>query len=752
MGPEDEPEQSDEPAAHAADYPRLLDRIPAIIYIAETGDAGRWHYVSPQIRSILGYTPREWLADPTLWAQRLHPEDREQVLRSETALQHAPVEQTASEYRLRHRDGHIVWIRDEAQLVRDPDGSLRWHGVLSDVTERKQAEAELERRAAQQSAVARLGEHALEGASTDELMHEAVSCAAEILGVEMAAVLELQSDEASFIMRIGVGWPDARDPNVRFPVGNASQAGYTILTGGPVIVTDWATEQRFGRSPALEEMGVRSGASVVIEGPGGAFGILGVQSLQPRDYASGDIDFLQSVANVLADALERQAIDDRIRHRALHDALTGLPNRVLFLDRLEQALARLRRRNSAAAILFLDLDHFKLINDSLGHQAGDDLLAAAAPRLKQAVRVSDTVARFGGDEFGILLDDIKDEREAAETAERIASVFTRPFVLAGSEHFVTTSIGIAMARGGELAEEVIRDADAAMYRAKEHGRARYEMFDEVMRGRAIARLRVENDLRRALERGELRLDYQPIVSLHDLSIFQVEALLRWDHPERGAVCPSDFIPVAEENGLIEPIGRWVLEHACRQAAQWYRDRPDVAPIGIAVNLSPIQLAKRDLPGTVAEVLHATRLPASCLSLDVTESVMLRDIAPLADALRALKDLGVRIVLDDFGTGYSSLGYLTHLPLDALKVDRSFIDGLGFEPRDTAITEAIAAMAQALSLEVVGEGVETERQANELRRLGIELAQGFLFSPPVSAPEITRLVMQGSVAGPAGTAG
>jgi diguanylate cyclase (GGDEF)-like protein/PAS domain S-box-containing protein len=752
MGSEDQPEESPEPPALAADYPRLLDRVPAIIYIAETGDAGRWHYVSPQIRAILGYTPQEWLADPTLWAQRLHPEDREQVLRSESACQPDAVDQTASEYRLRHRDGHIVWIRDDAQLVREPNGTMRWHGVLSDVTERKVAEAELERRAAQQSAVARLGEHALEGAGTDELMHEAVSCAAEILGVEMAAVLELQTDEASFIMRSGVGWPDARDPNIRFPMGTASQAGYTILTGAPVIVTDWAREDRFGKSPALGEIGARSGASVLIEGPAGAFGILGVQSLQAREYVSGDIDFLQSVANVLADALERQATEDRIRHRALHDALTGLPNRVLFLDRVEQALARLRRRNSAAAILFLDLDHFKLINDSLGHQVGDDLLAAAAPRLKQAVRASDTVARFGGDEFGILLDDIKDEREAAETAERIASVFTRPFVLAGSEHFVTTSIGIAMARGGELAEEVIRDADAAMYRAKEHGRARYEMFDEVMRGRAIARLRVENDLRRALERDELRLDYQPIVSLHDLSIVQVEALLRWDHPDRGVVYPSDFIPVAEENGLIEPIGRWVLEHASRQAAQWYRDRPDVAPIGMTVNLSPIHLAKRDLPGMVGEVLHATRLPASCLSLDVTESVMLRDVAPLADALRALKDLGVRIVLDDFGTGYSSLGYLTHLPLDALKVDRSFIDGLGVEPRDTAITEAIAAMAQALSLEVVGEGVETERQANELRRLGIELAQGFLFSPPVSAPEITRLVMQGSVAGPAGSAG
>src|SRR5438270_2458720 len=232
------------------EHPQLLDRVPAIIYVAEVGDAGRWHYVSPQIQAILGYSPEEWCADPTLWAQRLHPEDRERVLRSEASSRVASQQQGASEYRMRHRDGHVVWIRDDALLVREGDDSVRWHGVLSDITQGKQAEAELERRAAQQSAVARLGEHALEGAATDALMREAVNCAADILGVEMAAVLELQGEEGCFVLRSGVGWPDARDPNVRFPVGNASHAGYTVLTGAPVIVTDWAKEQRFGRSPA----------------------------------------------------------------------------------------------------------------------------------------------------------------------------------------------------------------------------------------------------------------------------------------------------------------------------------------------------------------------------------------------------------------------------------------------------------------------------------------------------------------------
>ncbi|MFZ0042973.1 MAG: EAL domain-containing protein, partial [Solirubrobacteraceae bacterium] len=439
---------------------------------------------------------------------------------------------------------------------------------------------------------------------------------------------------------------------------------------------------------------------------------------------------------------ERQLTEDDIRHRALHDPLTGLPNRVLFMDRLQHAIERLRRRDSPTAVLLLDLDRFKLVNDSLGHQVGDELLAAAAPRIKQAVRSSDSVARFGGDEFGILLEEIGGEHDAIEMAQRIASVFTSPFVLDGNEHFVTTSIGIALAQGGELAEDLVRDADAAMHRAKERGRARYELFDEGIRGRAISRLRVENDLRRALERDELTLDYQPLVSLRDWSIVGVEALIRWEHPVRGRIPPADFIPVAEESGLIEPIGRWVLDHACRQASYWYRARPDSPPISMGVNLSAVQLENRNLAETVSSALRGSGLDPVCLTLELTESAMVADADGLTEALRALKSVGVRLVLDDFGTGYSSLAYLTRLPLDALKVDRSFIDGLGTEPRDTAVTEAIVAMAHALSLEVVGEGAETELQISELTRLGCDLVQGYHFSRPVPAPTITYMLEHG----------
>jgi diguanylate cyclase (GGDEF)-like protein/PAS domain S-box-containing protein len=728
----------------------LLERVPAILYTADAGGDGRWHYVSPQILAILGFTPEQWCADPGMWASRLHPDDAERVLAQEEDFADGEATLTSPiEYRLLHRDGHPVWVRDDAVMRDGSDGIKRWHGVMSNITEQKDAEAELALRAAQQAAVARLGEHALQGASLADLMQEAVSAGVELLSLEIGAVVELVPSEDAVAFRAVHGLPVSI--NDRAPAGLGSQSGYALLSGRPAVVTDWATERRFERSQVLTHLGTTSGLTVVIEGRRGPFGALGFHSYAPRTFKQGDVDFVQALANVLGDVVERQLTDDDIRHRALHDPLTGLPNRLLFLDRLGQATERQRRRrDTLTAVLALDLDRFKLVNESLGHRAGDELLAAAAPRLRQAVRSSDTVARFGGDEFGILLEDIAGEQDAIDMAERIAGVFTRPFVLDATEHFVTTSIGIALAEGGERAEDLLRDADAAMHRAKERGRARYELFDDALRGRALSRLRVENDLRRALERDELTLHYQPLVSLHDRRMVSVEALVRWDHPERGRISPLDFIPVAEENGLIEPIGRWVLEHACRQAAEWCRERPDAAPLTMSVNLSAAQVANPALAETVATALRVSGLDPSCLALELTESMLVADNEELWDTLVALKALGVGLVLDDFGTGYSSLSYLTRLPLDALKVDRSFVDGLGTESRDTAVTEAIVAMSRALSLRVVGEGAETELQVAELARLGCDFVQGFHFSRPVPAEEITRMLAEGPawLSGPA----
>ena len=313
-----------------------------------------------------------------------------------------------------------------------------------------------------------------------------------------------------------------------------------------------------------------------------------------REYTAEDVSFLQALANVLANAIERSDAEERNRHDALHDPLTGLPNRNLFLDRLQHALARSRDQDRSVAVLFLDLDQFKIVNDSLGHAAGDELLAAVAPRLEQAVRPSDTVARFGGDEFAVLAEDVMNERDAIRVAERIAEALTRPFVLRKREHFASASVGIAIGSGTEAPGELIRDADAALYRAKDHGRGGYEIFDDVMRSRVIDHMQTENDLRRALQRNELELHFQPIIRLSDDAVVVYEALLRWNHPIRGMLPPAAFIPVAEESRLIVPVGRWAIEEACRQAAAWQDLDPDGPPVGVSVNLSALQVTDPSL--------------------------------------------------------------------------------------------------------------------------------------------------------------
>jgi diguanylate cyclase (GGDEF)-like protein/PAS domain S-box-containing protein len=675
----------------------LIERLPAIVYVADTGVDGRWHYVSAGASAMLGVSPEEWTSDPALWARLIHPEDRSRVFDREDDLFEPAAPE---EYRLLHRDGRTVWVRDEAALVREADGCARWHGVISDVTDRKLAEAELERRAAQQAAVAHLGKLALEGVDVSDLMRDALEQTTQILGVHSGAVLEQ---------------PDAhREPILRAAVGAELPAG------------DGDTSE------------------ALIEARGSRWGLLRLARATDHAFEVADLDFVQAVANILADAIQQRATEDDIRYQAVHDPLTSLPNRVLFLDRLAHALSH---PGAQVAVVLLDLDNFKLVNDSLGHNAGDELLTQIAPRLKSALRPGDTIARLGGDEFVVLLEKVTDGRIATEIAERMVGVLEVPFNLSAGEHFAKASIGIAFADagGGSVPSSLIRDADAAMYRAKERGRARFEVFDGAMRARTVERLSVENDLRRALERDELRLAYQPIVSLADGRIASVEALLRWEHPERGLVSPLEFVPVAEEIGLIEPIGRWVLEAACRQAAGWHHDRPDERPLGISVNLSLRQFTQRDLESTVADALAVSGVDPASVCLEITESVLMEEPDAVSDTIRRVSRLGVSFSLDDFGTGYSSLAYLARLPIDALKVDRSFVQALGLDARSTAITTAIVRMAQALSAEVVAEGVETERQLEVLRALDCDYAQGFLFHRPLPAHAISDLLSEAASA-------
>ena len=725
------------------DYRILVERLPAIVYTAELGEHGRWRYVSPQVEEILGYTPEEWLADPSLWASRVHPEDSERALEQESEKIVGTRNPPPLDYRMLTRTGEVVWILDEAMLELDSDGIPVWHGVLYDITERKIAEQGFERSAAQQAAVARLGEQALSGADPAALMESTAALVAEIEGVEHACVWELPQGGRSLRLRAGLD-SAGKHGHGRISATRKSHAGAAAESGLHVIVDDWESESRFAMPPALRVLGIRSSLAVVIDGQKRPFGVLDVHSTEPHYFTPKDVHFIQSAANVLADAIERRAADDELRHRVLHDALTGLPNRTQLVDSLDDALARAADSGAPLGVLFLDLDHFKLINDSLGHHKGDELLRAIAPRLRSHLRPGDRIARFGGDEFGILVEQLADEREAIAIAERVTSAFQRPFLINGVEHYVAVSIGIAVAGPGvpEVdADSLIRDADAAMYRAKERGRNRGVLFDAEMRATAVRRLEIERELRHALDRDELVLRYQPIVALRSGEVTGVEALLRWQHPERGMLDPGEFIPVAEDSGLIEPIGRWVIEEACRQTLIWHDERPDSRPLDVSVNLSARQVTHRDLTAAVSEILARTGLAPEHLHLEITESVLVEEHGIAAATLEALKELGVSLVLDDFGTGYSSLAYLNRFPLDVLKIDRSFTEALGVEAERTAIVEAIIGMARALGLDVVAEGVENEAQASELRRLGCDWAQGFCFARPMAAQQVSNLMAE-----------
>jgi diguanylate cyclase (GGDEF)-like protein/PAS domain S-box-containing protein len=449
---------------------------------------------------------------------------------------------------------------------------------------------------------------------------------------------------------------------------------------------------------------------------------------------------LVGMIGVSTDISQRKTLEAELERRASHDPLTGLPNRGAFVDRLGQALLRTRRQKNSlkVGVLFMDLDRFKTINDSLGHEAGDRLLVAIAERLKNRLRPEDVLARFGGDEFAVLLETVENPSEVIRVAQRIAETLQEPFTVEDHEVSVSTSVGIALGTAHTNDPEgMLREADVAMYRAKEQGPGCYAVFDPAMQTRAQERLELEADLRRALEQGEFVLFYQPEVSLHNGSMVGFEALLRWQHPERGLLKPSAFVPLAEETDLITPIGRWVLEEACRQAKRWEEEHLPAPPATMEVNLSARQLARRGLAQTVEEALRRTNLDANALALDMTETVLIRALEDNAQALDALKKMGIRLCLDDFGTGYASLSYLNRLPVDRVKVDRSFVKGLGEKATDTTLVRMIIDLCHTLGVEVLAEGVETSEQAALLRDMGCDLGQGYYFAGPLPGEELAE---------------
>jgi diguanylate cyclase (GGDEF)-like protein/PAS domain S-box-containing protein len=443
------------------------------------------------------------------------------------------------------------------------------------------------------------------------------------------------------------------------------------------------------------------------------------------------------------DITQRRTLEERLRHQAFHDPLTGLPNRALFMDRLGHALTHAERSKRAAAVLFLDLDNFKRVNDSLGHEAGDRLLISLAERLRATLRPEATAARFGGDEFTVLLEDVSDVTEAVRAADKITRTLLRPFVLESREVFITTSIGIVLGTSGrERPTDLIRNADVALYRAKANGKATYQVFDSLMNSEALERLDLEADLRRAIDRRELTVHYQPQLELRTGALAGWEALVRWSHPARGPMPPGSFLSVAEETGLIFQIGSHVLEEACHQAKEWHEQTPEIdVPLKMSVNISARQLQHPDeLVSEVVRILEETRLYPGSLVLEITESMLMGSAEYNAGVLGRLKDLGIGIAVDDFGTGYSNLAYLKRFPVDLLKMDKSFVDGLEDSPEDTAIAKAVVDLARTLGMQTVAEGIETTKQADRLRDLRCELGQGYYFSEPLPAAEASALLM------------
>jgi diguanylate cyclase (GGDEF)-like protein/PAS domain S-box-containing protein len=648
-------------------------------------------YASPRLQTMFGYDPDELRVLDL--DELLDPGDIENAWHTLGRLTHGEPSSELLSLRIRHQDGH--WVDVEAvvsnQLDNPSVGGFVAH--VRDVTERTRARAEL---AVAQERFSSAFEHAAIGmalTTLDGRILQSNPAFAAMLGFETSELVTRRMSEFTFPDDVAAGRVLVR----------------ALLAGE---IDNIRVEHRYRRSDATTVWAAVS-VSLVSDGEG-----------SPRHL------IVQA-----ADVTSRKAIEQRLAHQAVHDPLTGLPNRTQFLDRLRQALERAAGTHRQIAVFFLDLDHFKVVNDSLGHAAGDRLLITIADRLRGMSRANGSVARFGGDEFTVLCE-ITDEVEAQAIAERIAAEIERPSHVGAQELFVTASIGMVLSgvdgtRDRRHAETLVRDADAAMYEAKRLGRARIERSQGRSERGSVDQLETGTLLHRALQRGEMRVHYQPQVELETGRVVGFEALVRWEHPTRGLLQPGAFVPLAEETGLIVPIGLWVLETACAQAVAW-RDSAEHERVSISVNLSPRQLAEPSLPADVARILERTGLPGDALWLEITEYMLMVDAESARSALDALRALGVHLSVDDFGTGYSSLGYLKHFPVEALKIDHSFVAGLGADPGDSAIVTACVRLAHALGLEVVAEGVETIEQLHELRALGCEQAQGALFTMPNSA--------------------
>ncbi len=598
--------------------------------------------------------------------------------------------------------------------------------ALATLTEEQAAVARAWKR---QRALAELGRRAVEGAPVPDMLRVTANLAATTLQAPIATIFELCGDEL-MELRADFGWPSSsRHP---IPIAPDSQAHYMLSDPeGNIVVHDYADETRFTPAELLMSQGIRSSVAARIGSAANPFGIISVHSREPGCFVASDEMFVNELAHILTLAIEQDRHAMWLAKKAFHDDLTGLANRALLRDRLEHALRRSQRSSSTVTLLLLDLDGFKLINDSRGHAAGDRLLADVAERIRAQVRGGDTPARIGGDEFAVLVEDSNSETATA-LAERILDTLREPFTSAEGNLFVRASVGIADNSEPSVdADELLVRADLAMYAAKAAGRDRHQTFTPAMRAELHIRHQLHDDLRTALADGQFVIHYQPLVDLLTGELESFEALIRWQHPEQGLVGPDKFIPAADETSLIIPIGRFVLNEACRQLAEWRSDGIVGPAVRMGVNVAARQLYEPDFPTDVQSALDASGVPAENLTLELTESTLLSDTTFAQHRLQRLRNLGVRIALDDFGTGYSSLSYLRSLPVDVVKIDKSFVQELHHDTSSGDImVRSIITLCHDLNLEVVAEGIEHKQQLNRTLDMGCDVGQGFLFARPI----------------------
>lgn len=630
-------------------------------------------------------------------------------------------------------------VRNDAGLIIGIGGSV------TDITAQLRAATSIHDQSMRQSLIAAFGQFALQNPDIEELITEAVEISSKGLQPEFSRYLSLSAtgpcSETALHLKAGSGWSGIWGTQVLYDAVIETEDRFSIGARETALILDYATETRNRPSPVIKAHGIRSGAEVLVWGVNGPYGLLGVYSRRPHAFDRQSVDFLQGIKNTLAAAIDRKSAEDRLAYLAQFDALTGLPNHNLYVERLSQTLRQTEWQGRRVGVLFVDVDRFKSVNDKLGHSGGDAVLMQVARRLQSCARPNDTVARLSGDEFALLLDHLDGLEEAAAVAECVIASLAKPFRVDTREVYVSASLGISVSPAdGSTSDSLLKHADLAMYRAKQSGRNTYRFFAAEMNERAAEHHRMEGDLRGAVDRHEFVLHYQPKADLKSGAISGFEALLRWNHPLRGLVPPAEFIPILEDTGLIDEVGDWVIRQACEQIRLWQLAGLPHYPV--AVNLSARQFTQSGLETTIGSILDESQIDAGLLEIELTESVLMSDSEDALRVLDNIKQRGIRLSVDDFGTGYSSLAYLKRFPLDSLKIDRAFIRDITTDSGGATIAKAIINLAHSLKLKVVAEGVEKQAQLDFLRDHGCDEIQGFLFARPMPAAECERAMREG----------